>query len=126
MKTTSTLLLDFIQDFDIESYEGGACFNAIVDFSISGQIFRFESNVLMEAFLFNGIDTLYLLNPITRTYMLPSCFNEVNHQFIYFKNRGLFIEGYMAKYGSYSLSIFPDSITCTPKTYEELRVKKLN
>src|SRR6188768_3276802 len=126
MKATSTLLLDFIQDFGIESNEVGACFNAIIDFSISRQKFTFESNVLMEAFLLAGIDTIYLLNPITRTYLLPSCFNEVNHQFIYFKNRGLFVAGYMAKYGSYSVSIFPESTSCTAKTFEELRAKKLN
>src|SRR3982750_1724131 len=99
MKTTSTLLLDFIHDFEIENFEAGACFTAIIDFNISGQKFTFESNVLMEAFLFNGIDTIYLLNPITRAYMLPSCFNAANHQFIYFKNRGLFVAGYMAEYG---------------------------
>ena len=115
-----------MQDFDIESNEAGACFKAIIDFNITGKKFTFESHVLMEAFLFNGIDTIYLLNPIIRTYKLPSCFNEANHQFVYFKNRGLLVAGHMIKYGPYSISIFPESVNCAAKTFEELRAKKLN
>jgi hypothetical protein len=126
MKMTSTLLFDFIGDFNLESSEPGVCFDAMVDFNITGQTFNFQSEVLIESFLLTHPDTIYLLNRITQIYKIPNFFNGVNHHFIYFKNRVLFIAGYTTLFGSYSISIFPVSGSCTQKTFDELRAKKLN
>lgn len=126
MKMTSTILYDFIQDFDLESSEVGVCFDASIEFNTPGQKFNFQSEVLMESFLLTGIDTIFLLNPVTQIYRIPTFFNDTNHQFIYFRNKGLFIAGYTPLFGSYSVSIFPESLDCTQKTFDELRAKKYN
>lgn len=123
---TSILLGDFIQDFNLETTEMGVCFDATIDFDIAGQKYNFHSAVLLESFLLTNIDTVYILNPISQVYKIPTFFNDVNHQFIYFKNRGLFIAAYHPIFGSYSISIFPDAGYCTQKTFNELKAKKFN
>jgi hypothetical protein len=80
----------------------------------------------MEPVLSYMIDTIYLLNPAVIKYKMPAFFNDVNHQFLYLNHTGLIITGNMELLGAYSVSIFPKSHTCTQKTWDELRAKKLN
>ncbi|MEP7143629.1 MAG: hypothetical protein ABI707_12195 [Ferruginibacter sp.] len=126
MKLTSTILFDFISDFKLEISEFGACFDAIINFNLPMQNFNLQSEVHMEPVLSYRIDTIYLLNPAIMKYKMPTFFNDVNHQFLYLNHTGLIITGNMKLFGAYSVSIFPKSHSCTLKTFDELRAKKLN
>ena len=126
MKLTSTILFDFVNDFKLEVYEFGVCFDAIINFNLPVQNFNLQSEVSMEPSLSYMIDTVYLLNPVVTKYRMPAFFNDANHQFRYLHHKGLIITGNMVLLGAYSVSIFPRSHNCTQKTYDELRAKKLN
>ena len=125
MKKTSSLLFDFIHDFNLEVEEMGVCFGANVDFHTPVQKFNFYSEVHIESFS-ASINSIYLLNPLTEIYKIPTFFSDVNHQCVYFRKRGLFIAGYTALFGPYSISMFPEGMCCSRGTLEELRCKKLN
>ncbi|MCW3092328.1 MAG: hypothetical protein JWP81_3397 [Ferruginibacter sp.] len=126
MKVTSTILPDFINDFNMEVFEMGVCFDAVVNFNLPFQSFNMESEVHMEAMLSGSFDTVYLLNPDIKIYKMPTFFNMVNHQFIYPKFKGLIIAGNMPIFGRYTVSIFPTSQFCSEQTLNELKAKKLN
>ncbi|MEO6732098.1 MAG: hypothetical protein ABIN01_12840 [Ferruginibacter sp.] len=126
MKLTSTIFCDFINDFALETTEVGVCFDAIVNFNLPMQNFNLQSEVSIESLLSDSFDTMYLLNPVVEMYKMPTLFNDVNHQFVYAKHRGLLIVGTMALFGAYTISIIPKNDLCDPKTLNELRAKKLN
>lgn len=126
MKITSTILCDFIQDYKLEVSEVGVCFDAIIDFNLPLQNFNLPSEVYMESVFSNSIDTIYLLNPVIELYKLPVYFNDVNYQFLYVKHRGILIAGNLPLFGTFTISIIPKCRTCTQKTFNELRAKKLN
>ncbi|MEO5893648.1 MAG: hypothetical protein ABIQ31_25565 [Ferruginibacter sp.] len=126
MKLTSTILSDFVSDFKLEVSEVGVCFESIVNFNLPMQNFNLQTEVHMESVLSNGIDTIYLLNPVIEIYKMPIFFNDVNHQFLYLTRTGLVITGNMPMLGAYSISIFPKTKICTTKTFYELKAKKLN
>ncbi|MEP7109297.1 MAG: hypothetical protein ABI760_14990 [Ferruginibacter sp.] len=126
MKLTSTILFEFINDFDLEVSELGVCFDAIINFNLPMQNFNLQSEVHMESVLSNSIDSIYLLNPLIEKYKMPTFFSDVNHQFLYLNHTGLIIAGKMPLFGAYSVSMFPKSQSCSLKTYDELRAKKLN
>ncbi|MEO7766821.1 MAG: hypothetical protein ABIS01_05315 [Ferruginibacter sp.] len=126
MKITSTILPGFINDFDIVVSEMGVCFDAVINFNLPYQSFNIQSEVHMEAVFSNSFDTVYLLNPAVEVYKMPTFFNVVNHQFIYPGFKGLIITGKMTIFGSYTVSIFPVSRSCSQKTFDELSAKKLN
>lgn len=126
MKMTSTILLDFAYDFNLEVSEVGVCFDAIINFNLPMQNFNLQSEVQMESVLSKGIDTIYLLNPVISKYKMPTFFNDVNHQFLYLNHTGLIIAGNMPLFGAYSISMFPKNSRCSKKTFDELRAKKLN
>lgn len=126
MKTTSTVLFDFIYDYKLDVSGIGVCFNAVIDFNLPAQNFNLMSEVHIESFLSNRVDSIYLLNPVIEKYKMPTFFNDANHQFFYLKQRGLMIMGQMPLFGGYTISIVPKSYSCTQKTFDELRAKKLN
>ncbi|MEO6548433.1 MAG: hypothetical protein ABIN94_10550 [Ferruginibacter sp.] len=126
MKVTSTILPDFINDFSIDVFEIGVCFDAIVNFNLPFQSFNIESEVHMEAMVSGNFDTIYLLNPDIKVYKMPTFFNIVNHQFIYPKFKGLIIAGNMPIFGRYTVSIFPTTQRCSDAAFYEWRAKKLN
>ncbi|MBC7889849.1 MAG: hypothetical protein H7Z13_18390 [Ferruginibacter sp.] len=126
MKMTSTILSDFIYDFNLEVTEVGVCFDAVINFNLPMQNFNLQSEVHMEPVLSNLVDTIYLLNPMIEKYKMPTFFNDVNHQFLYLSNKGLIIAGQMQLFGSYSISMFPKNHRCSQATFDELRAKKLN
>jgi hypothetical protein len=126
MKLTSNIIADFVKDFDLEVYEFGVCFDAIVNFNLPDQNFNLQTEVHLESALSSKIDTICLLNPIVALYRMPIFFNEVNHQFLYLYRKGLIITGSMTGIGAYSVSIFPRSRYCNPKTLEELKARKFN
>ena len=117
MNKTSSVLFDFIHDFNFEVEEIGACFGADIDFHTLVQKFKFYSEVHIESFS-SSINSIYLLNPLTEIYKIPTFFSDLNHQFVYFRNRGLFIAGYTALFGPYSISIFPESMCCSRETWK--------
>lgn len=126
MKVTSSILFDFIADFKIELADVGMCFDAIVNFNLAMQNFNLQSEVYMESVISKSIDSIYLLNPVIAKYMMPTFFNDVNHQFIYLQHKTLIIHGNMPLFGDYSISVFPKSRKATPFTLAELRAKKYN
>ena len=126
MKKTNAILCDFVQDFNLEISEIGVCFEAIVNFNLPSQNFNLLSEVHMESVFSNKIDTLYLLNPMVEKYKMPSFFNDVNHQFLYLNKAGLIVAGSLPLFGAYTISIIPKNYTCTEKTWNELKSKKLN
>lgn len=126
MKTTSTILFDFIHDFKLEISEVGVCFDAVINFNLQMQNFNLQSEVHMQSFVSTRIDTVYLLNTEVEKYNMPTFFNVVNNQFFYLKERGLLIAGTMPLFGAYTISIFPKTSSCTQNTISELRGKKYN
>lgn len=126
MKLTSSILSDFVHDFDLEVTEFGVCFDAVINFNLPMHNFNLQSEVYMESVLAIGIDTIYLLNPIIEVNKMPTFFNDVNHQFLYLNHVGLVITGNLPLFGSYSVSLFPKTPFCTQSTFEELKAKKLN
>lgn len=126
MKLTSTILFDFIHDFELEVTEFGVCFDAIINFNLPTQNFNLQSEVHMESALSNGIDSIYLLNRLVEDFKMPTFFNDVNHRFLYLSHTGLIITGTMPLTGAYSVSIFPKSAYCSQQTFDELKGKKLN
>jgi|GEM_PF-3927126 len=126
MKKASTILFDFVNDFNLTISEVGVCFDAIVNFNLPMQNFNLRSEVHMASIFSNRIDTIYLLNPVIEQHKMPTFFNDVNHQFLYLNKTGLIIAGDMPLFGPYSISMFPKSNNCTSKTLRELRSKKYN
>ena len=123
---TSTILFDFIHDFDLEVTEVGVCFDAIANFNLPRQNFNLQTEVYMESVLSHGVDSIYLLNPVIEKYKMPTFFNDVNHKFLYLGHTGLIIAGSMPLFGAYTISIFPKSHMCSSRTYNELVAKKFN
>ena len=126
MKATSTILFDFIYDYNLEVSEIGACFTALVDFNLPTKNFNLITEVHLDSFLSTRLDSIYLLNPEIENYEMPTFFNDINHQFFYLKNRGLLIAGCMPVFGAYTISVIPKSFNCSQQIYSELRGKKLN
>ncbi len=126
MKRTSCILNDFVNDFKLEISDVGVCFDAIINFNLPMQNFNLQSEVHMDSVFLNKIDSIYLLNPVVEHYKMPTFFNDVDHQFLYLNKTGLIIAGNMPLFGAYSISMFPKSNSCTPKTLRELRAKKFN
>lgn len=126
MKTTSSILFDFIQDFGLEVSEIGVCLDAVVNFNLQKQNFNLQSEVQLDSIISNRIDTVILLNKEVEKYKIPTFFNIVNNQFFYLKQRGLLISGNIIMLGDYTISIFPKSTSCSQRTFNELRAKKLN
>ena len=126
MKATSSILFDFIYDHKLDVSDTGVCFEAMIEFNLPAQNFNLPSAVHIESFLFNRVDSIYLLNPLIEQHRLPTFFNDVNHRFFYLKQRGLMIAGTMPLFGAYTISIIPNSQICKQKTFDELRAKKLN
>ncbi|MEO7768867.1 MAG: hypothetical protein ABIS01_15665 [Ferruginibacter sp.] len=126
MKLTSTILSEFIADFKLKKSEVGICFDAIVNFNLGIQNFNIKSEVYMESGLSHNLDSIYLLNTVIARYKMPTFLNDVNHHFNYISYKALIVTGNMPLFGDYTISIFPKSRFCTPKTFAELRAKKLN
>jgi len=126
MKITSSILSDFVNDFQLETTDVGVCFDAVINFNLPTQHFNLQSEVHMESVLSKNLDTLYLLNPLISDYKMPTVFNDANHQFLYLERTGLIIAGTLPVYGAYSISLFPKGNSCNPKTLREIRSKKLN
>lgn len=126
MKITSSILSDFVTDFNLEVTELGVSFDAIVNFNLPMQNFNLQSEVHMESLLSNNFDSVYLLNPVVALYKMPTFFNDVNHQFLYLNKTGLIITGDMPLFGAFSISMYPKNTFCSRKTYAELMAKKFN
>jgi hypothetical protein len=126
MKLTSTILTDFIRDFEMERFEFGVCFEGIINFNLPDHNFNLYSEVHMEAGLCRRIDSIYLLNPVIALYKMPTFFNDVDHKFLYLHRKGIIITGILTLIGPYSVSIFPSSRTVSQHCFDELRARKLN
>ena len=127
MKLTSTILTDFIRDFEMEKFEFGVCFEGIINFNLPDHNFNLYSEVHMEASLCRRrIDSIYLLNPVIALYKMPTFFNDVENRFLYLHKKGIIMTGILQLIGPYSVSIFPSSRPVSQYCFDELRARKLN
>ena len=115
MKTSDTVLAEFIKDFNLEVPEVGVCFNADIEFTTLSIFKKFNCEVHIITMAQKQMSVVYLLHQQLAEHGIPDVFPFDTDNFSYIKMRSLVINNYDLLRGKYSLSISPINLPVNKK-----------
>lgn len=127
MKASQSLLVNFINDFQLEvSGDEAICFEAAVEFRAKGVYRKLHSEVQIITLQNTGVSVVYLLHPDINNLNIPDTFPFDPLHFVYLKHSALIITGENVDYGEFSIRLLLIDNSCSEHTISELKAKKLN
>ena len=107
MKTTESILVEFIKDFNLELNGAGICFNADIEFITASVFKKFNCEVQIVTVTEKQITVVYLLHRQLADDGIPDIFPFQAENFFYNKMKDLIITDYDLLRGKYTLTISP-------------------
>ena len=115
MKTSDTVLAEFIKDFNLEIPEVGVCFKADIEFTTLSIFKKFNCEVHIITMAQKQLSVVYLLHQQLTDHGIPDVFPFDADNFSYNKMKCLVINSYDLLRGKYSLSISPINLPVNKK-----------
>ncbi len=115
MKTSDTVLAEFIKDFKLEVPDIGVCFNADIEFTTISIFKKFNCEVHIITMTQKQLSVVYLLHQPLAEHGIPDVFPFDADHFSYNKMRSLVINDYDLLRGKYSLCISPINLPVNKK-----------
>ena len=107
MKTSETILVEFIKDFNLELTGVGICFNADIEFITASVFKKFNCEVHIVTVSEKQLTIVYLLHLQLAENGIPDIFPFNADNFSYNKMKDLIIADYDLLRGKYTLTISP-------------------
>lgn len=107
MKSTETVLTDFIRDYKLELPGKAVCFDAEIQFKTATILKNFVCPVHIVTMELKKQSVIYLLNDQLADFGLPDTFAFDPESFHYHPNKGLSVTDYDLLRGKFTLLIVP-------------------
>jgi len=126
MKITTEPLIDFINDFDLDTPDKGICFNATIHFSSQFLTLNLNSDVQIINIDALSMNVVYLFSHEIEKSGIPDMFEDHHEEITYLFKTCLIIKGHSLSFDNYVLTIHPMNSSCSEETLTKIHSKHLN
>jgi len=126
MKITLQPLIDFVNDFDLNSPNKGICFNATIHFSSQFLTLTLNSDVQIININAKNINVIYLFSNEIAKSGIPDMFEDDHEKITYLFKNCLIIKGHSLSFGNFVVTIHPENSSCSEETLTKIHSRRLN